>query len=414
MRAKLILILFFSLLQSHLIFTNAQNWEYSNAFENEWLQKICTQGLDTVYIVGDNGLIAKSTDRTKTWTKQYPVNVKLNDIIFCNQNIGFAVGDNGIILKTIDAGNTWIQTTSNATENINAIAATGLDNIWAVGNNSLVLYSGNSGNVWEKRNILTENNRKLLDIAFRNGLGYFIGNYATAYLTENFGNSWHKQTLVENTFEFQQLHCINLTSNKMYIMYDFERVIFSKQNGEINWINKNMPIDNGKSYFINDSVGYFIGILPIPTGGTGNSTFAINKTINGATDWVYNFTSEYKSHGFPDSNHMDICFANDTIGYAVLGAALLKTPSLSTNPIDAVTTTKANAVSILQKGSILQIISPLNKINTIEMFDIYGKRLRIQPAITNSINISFIPQGMYLILINFSDNKSVTKKYIKH
>ena len=49
-----------------------------------------------------------------------------------------------------------------------------------------------------------------------------------------------------------------------------------------------------------------------------------------------------------------------------------------------------------------------------KMFDIYGKRLRIQPAITNSINISFIPQGMYLILINFSDNKSVTKKYIKH
>lgn len=30
----------------------AYKWENVNSLQNEWLQKICTQGLDTVYIVG--------------------------------------------------------------------------------------------------------------------------------------------------------------------------------------------------------------------------------------------------------------------------------------------------------------------------------------------------------------------------
>ena len=79
--------------------TTQYEWEYVNTLQNEWLQKICTQGLDTVYIVGRNGLIAKSTDRALTWSKQYPVKTQLNDIIFCNHTTGFAVGDNGTILR---------------------------------------------------------------------------------------------------------------------------------------------------------------------------------------------------------------------------------------------------------------------------------------------------------------------------
>ena len=146
MKTKLIVIaaiIFMSLTVS----VSAQSWEYVNTLQNEWLQKICTQGEDTVYIVGQNGLIAKSTDRALTWNKQYiSSKVTLNDIIFCSHTTGFAVGNGGTILKTTDAGANWIPVTSSTTNNINAIAASGLDNIWAVGDNNLILKSIDLGN----------------------------------------------------------------------------------------------------------------------------------------------------------------------------------------------------------------------------------------------------------------------------
>lgn len=87
MKTKISLLLL--ILANSLQLIVSQTWEYSNALENEWMRKICTHGLDTVYVVGNNGLIARSTDRSLTWNKQYPVTAQLNDIIFCNYTTGF-------------------------------------------------------------------------------------------------------------------------------------------------------------------------------------------------------------------------------------------------------------------------------------------------------------------------------------
>jgi photosystem II stability/assembly factor-like uncharacterized protein len=162
----------------------AQEWGYVNTLTDEWLCKICTQGLDTVYIVGENGLIARSTDPGATWNKQYFVTgVALNDIIFIDHYTGFVVGEQSNILKTVDAGENWNVVLSGVTSSINAVAATGMNNIWAVGDNSLILHSVDGGETWEQENILPENNRKLLDIKFEGNLGYFTGDYATVYKT---------------------------------------------------------------------------------------------------------------------------------------------------------------------------------------------------------------------------------------
>src|ERR1035437_3819074 len=118
MKTKLLIIATILLLSSQVLLkaqTTQYKWDYVNSLQNEWLQKICTQGLDTVYIVGRNGLIAKSTDRVLTWNKQYPVTTQLNDIIFCNHTTGFAVGNNGTILRTADAGMSWTPMNSGVT-----------------------------------------------------------------------------------------------------------------------------------------------------------------------------------------------------------------------------------------------------------------------------------------------------------
>jgi hypothetical protein len=88
MKKKTVFMILF-VLSVHLL--NAQtSWEYVSSIQNEWMRKICTQGLDTVYIVGENGLIAQSTDRGEA---QFPAPhnfsmgfhyIYIGDIGYCN------------------------------------------------------------------------------------------------------------------------------------------------------------------------------------------------------------------------------------------------------------------------------------------------------------------------------------------
>ena len=41
------------------------------------------------------------------WQNPYPQGHTLDDITFCNENIGWAVGEFGTILKTINGGENW-------------------------------------------------------------------------------------------------------------------------------------------------------------------------------------------------------------------------------------------------------------------------------------------------------------------
>jgi len=62
----------------------------------------------TGFIVGDNGLILKTTDGGNSWKAiKSPVTKYLMAIQFVNSTTGYIVGDAGTVLKTIDGGNTW-------------------------------------------------------------------------------------------------------------------------------------------------------------------------------------------------------------------------------------------------------------------------------------------------------------------
>ena len=65
-------------------------WEYSyylladywGTYQNTYLNKVYAQGSDNVYIVGDNGFFAKSTDKAARWQRRnLSYNVNFNDII---------------------------------------------------------------------------------------------------------------------------------------------------------------------------------------------------------------------------------------------------------------------------------------------------------------------------------------------
>jgi len=423
MKTKIFFIAAFLLLGIYAV--QAQEWGYVNTLTDEYMRKIWTQGLDTVYIVGENGLIARSTDQGETWGKQYfPTKVALNDIIFTDYYTGFAVGEQGMILKTSDAGETWKQIPIDAASNLNAIAATGLDNIWAVGDNSLILHSTDAGETWEQENILPANNIQLTDIAFRGSLGCFTGDYGTIYKTEDYGITWNKQIISDGYSIYDEFHSLNVT-NKMIYVLSFGSLFYFIEDKETNWTKGYVPtIDNGGyMHFTNDSTGYLIGRLPVPTGGSNSSYFCIFTTTDKASNWTPLMTGDYKGAS-PLSyyyDYYDLNFANDTVGYAIINSMLLKTPAEPFSPPDpeSINTITTNSSLILHQNANDLIVSCMvNAIKLIELLDVHGRSLKKQSINNNEnyqekINISGIPTGVYLVKTTLSDGKVYTKKWVK-
>jgi len=432
MKTKIHLIAIFLLLGIYA--GKAQEWGYVNTLTGEYMRKIWTQGLDTVYIVGENGLIARSTDQGETWEKQhFLTGIALNDIIFIDYYTGFAVGEQGAILKTTDAGETWKQISITSTSNLNAIAATGLDNIWAVGDNSLILHSTDSGETWEQENILSVTNIQLTDIAFRGNLGYFTGNYGTIYKTENYGVTWNKQTLVEqadsdisNTF-----YAINIMENKIYMIYHtiVSYSLFYTEN-QIDWNNYEVGDGNYGQialFFLDDNQGYrsntFNGLT------TGNSSIDDNGYIpnimtttmgeqegswyNMDWDWQSIIQGQYPNN----SQYLDIRFVNDTLGYAIFRQTLLKYPKpIIYGKINHLEDkSKLELFQLSQKD--LLIKSQYNSIKAIDIFDISGKQYANvkwqNPLNEIIISIYNIPMGIYIIKSIYDNNTVSIEKFLR-
>jgi len=338
----------------------------------------------------------------------------LNDIIFIDHYIGFAVGEQGTILKTADAGETWKQITLDVTSHINAIAATGFDNIWTVGDNSLVLHSIDAGETWEQMDILPENNRQLSDIAFRGNLGYFTGNYATVYKTENYGVNWNTQAITEmsNPFLNTRIHSINIMENKTYIKVGYD--LYSTED-KTNW--EFVPSDTpggwsrGNPFFLNDDVGYVAAYEPFTCCG---GSLIICKTVNGGKYWE--IIEEQDSYlQYIGEAPSIIKMVNETLGYAIFSRVLLKTPAPSHVKIERVRDNTQLLISQTKKGE-LALKSELNPIKSIEIFDTLGKKLSLKKWQIHekeaNIDINNLRQGVIVIKVIYWNNTISIDKYL--
>jgi hypothetical protein len=406
--------------------TPQYEWDYVSTLQNEWLQKICTQGLDTVYIVGRNGLIAQSTDRVLTWNKQYPVSTQLNDIIFCNHTTGFAVGNNGVILRTTDAGASWTQQNSGVTVNLNAIAATGTDNIWAVGDSGKVVYSTNAGVTWQKKDFSVLAN--LNDISFRNNTGYIVGNAHTCFFSSDKGSNWiFKDIALDNPYNepvsIFDLFSINQTQNHACILIGYEKTGWSINIDNNTFIHTSTTVTNFTMK--NDSIGYASsGNCTAGSNGTGSSSCSIAVQILNLNNIVpysayfigVNNPSSYLDF---DSNHSDMNFVNDSIGYLVSGSLLYQLKKYipvipDPNGLNNVTNKK---LRIDNNSTRLTIQFEDTKVEKIELYSITGLKILSENVNANetskSINITDLSKGTYIIRVYNRDNTSTNTKWIK-
>jgi len=194
------------------------------------------------------------------------------------------LGNNGTILKTADSGDAWTQISSGTTQNLNAIAAASIDNIWAVGDNGTVFYSHDSGSTWQVKDLsLTA---KLNDISFRNSTGYIVGNNSTCYKTTDAGDYWNNLELTSG----DNLIVQQTENGHLYVLYGgypFGHHFIVDENREF--------AEKTLTSFVmaNDSIGY--GMMADGTTGASGSLIQIS---------VYKY-GNYLGYGFDSNNNTD-------------------------------------------------------------------------------------------------------------
>jgi len=107
---------------------------------------------NTAYVVGNSGVMYKTTDGGANWnqvTHGTGVTDNLNGVDFPQGqvNAGFVVGAGGVILKTSDAGSTWSTQTSGTLEELYGVSFFNANTGKAVGENR-VLSTTDSGVTW--------------------------------------------------------------------------------------------------------------------------------------------------------------------------------------------------------------------------------------------------------------------------
>jgi photosystem II stability/assembly factor-like uncharacterized protein len=87
---------------------SAKTW--IKQWENERILSISFLNAQTGFVCGENGMLQRTNDSGKTWTKIPIVSQFYDDIYkikFIDQRVGFITTENGAIYKSVDGGLTW-------------------------------------------------------------------------------------------------------------------------------------------------------------------------------------------------------------------------------------------------------------------------------------------------------------------
>jgi len=150
------------------------------------------------YTVGNNGLIARSTNGGNGWEGLTSGTTEhLYGIDFRDAQVGYAVGDKGTLLRTEDGGTTWTQQSDiSPTFYLRAVATIGATTVVATGreqgNDGVILRTTDDGATWTTTHVeLPESSNQLNTISFADAnAGYVIGPTDLIFRTANGGETW--------------------------------------------------------------------------------------------------------------------------------------------------------------------------------------------------------------------------------
>lgn len=144
----------------------------------------------SLYITGSQGYISRSADSGDTWdeTVQSNTDENLRDLLFFDDQFGFAIGENGHISRT-SGGSVW-ETQQKITENnLNALAKIDTARAFVVGDGGVILKTEDKARTWEK--VESGTTKKLYSIDFfGDSYGFIAGEEGLVLATSDGGETW--------------------------------------------------------------------------------------------------------------------------------------------------------------------------------------------------------------------------------
>jgi photosystem II stability/assembly factor-like uncharacterized protein len=170
--------------------TSRPQWILDPAPTGMLLNRVRLISSSVGWIVGENGIILRTTDGGTSWqTQSSGTTVYLNDVSFTDANNGTVVGDNGIILRTTNGGSTWQSQSSGTTYILHGVSFTDANTGTVVGQGGTILRTTNGGSSW-----LPQSNQTT---AFLRGVsftdinnGTIVGSGSLIFRTTNGGDIW--------------------------------------------------------------------------------------------------------------------------------------------------------------------------------------------------------------------------------
>ena len=278
------------------------------------MNSVCSIDDQTLFAVGQNGTIIKTTDGGDNWSVLLSgMDEDLFSVDFEDAQNGWAVGYGGTILHTIDGGINWGKQPTGISEQLQSVhfvnAATG----WAVGQNGSVLKTTDGGYVTLFPPKLISPANLSNDISTNPTLTWSTCSGATSYRLQVSTDRYFAGTILDQAGIVTTSTTVNgLSQNTVY----YWRVntqygegisnwseIFGFTTAGVGWKPQISNVDGRliSVYFINPSIGWAVGEPGI-----------ILKTTDGGTNWLK------KSINY-SGTLQDIFFINESIGWTVGG-----------------------------------------------------------------------------------------------
>ena len=180
-------------------------WRAQRSGTREHLLGVYASSPVAAHVVGAFGTLLSTSDGGATWRKHelswdslIPLIIKdsgilepnLNSVYFVNPQTGWIVGEFGLVLKTTDGGRTWIsQTYGGDRPQLFAVIFRDEWIGWSVGQQGTLFKTTDGGQRWADIDIGTR--RNLYGISFEAERGLIVGE-GVVLASQNEGSSWRK------------------------------------------------------------------------------------------------------------------------------------------------------------------------------------------------------------------------------
>ncbi len=374
------------------------------------LQSVAMIDQNITVAVGDSGIVLRSEDAGRTWSKPLAgtvinnSNISLKSVSFSGQLVGMVVGSAGTILRTTDAGEHWqVKSASTIDTLFDVSCVTNLTG-FIVGDFGLILKTTDGGDNWNSIGGITSNKLSSVYTLGENSL-CVVGVDGFFGKSTNNGQTWTTAYLasslsLNDVYFFDDAHGI--------VIGDGGRIFRTTDGGHL-WAELSSGTNQSlySIYFANTQTGFVSGDKGV-----------VLYTTDGGQSWSVQGTScPYPLYAISgsDSYHLTAVGLYGVILRTNTGG-VLSVPSSSATNMPARFTLEQNYPNPFNPVTTIRFSIPETRTVTLKVYDLLGREIarlvdeRLTPgSYTISWDANNVTSGIYFYRLTAGDYSEVKK-----